>query len=540
MPKFFPPQPDYGPGYGAEALVHDTLKALPDDVAVFCQLRILDGHRIEREFDFLVVWPGLGLAAIEVKGGTIWAEASQWYSTDHRGREHPIKDPIEQAQRAIYALGTLIWQRLRRPLPGAVPMAVLPDTLLPVDFATPTSDPGQWVDADALADLPGRITTALRSLQPAAPEVASEADLIDVLEVRLPPQADSRRVRMHQQEVADLLTREQYATLRAIRSNDRIIVNGGAGTGKTWLALEHARQESRAGARVALICCNRGLAQHFAMTTAHWPQDQRPAFTGTLHDLALDRTGIDVPGDADSAFWDPLPTALGDSSGHAFDMLIIDEAQDIEASWWPHLLSTLQDPENGPVVIFRDDSQRVYPDCDPIPISGVEVELGTNLRNTKQIAATFQGLQGYTTELRGPDGPQPFLLPASDDDVLAVADNAVAALVASHSPPEIAVLTTHRRHPRHSETVETLGVEGYWRTFFDERDTFYTTVASFKGLERPCVVLVVNGFGTDGIERELLHVGMSRARDRLVVVAPVDLIAAIDGGAQALAEMNRA
>ena len=50
----------------------------------------------------------------------------------------------------------------------------------------------------------------------------------------------------------------------------------------------------------------------------------------------------------------------------------------------------------------------------------------------------------------------------------------------------------------------------------DADEVFYTTVQSFKGLERPVVVLAVNGFNFDAVEREILHVGMSRARSLLV------------------------
>lgn len=38
----------------------------------------------------------------------------------------------------------------------------------------------------------------------------------------------------------------------------------------------------------------------------------------------------------------------------------------------------------------------------------------------------------------------------------------------------------------------------------------------FKGLERPVVVLAIDGFH-DGVAREVMYTGLSRARDQLVV-----------------------
>ena len=44
-------------------------------------------------------------------------------------------------------------------------------------------------------------------------------------------------------------------------------------------------------------------------------------------------------------------------------------------------------------------------------------------------------------------------------------------------------------------------------------------MGGFKGLERPVVVLAIDGFHEDSDQDDVLYVGMSRARDKLVVVA---------------------
>jgi hypothetical protein len=65
--------------------------------------------------------------------------------------------------------------------------------------------------------------------------------------------------------------------------------------------------------------------------------------------------------------------------------------------------------------------------------------------------------------------------------------------------------------------VHSEGTSGYWESFWDDTDAFYGSVLGFKGLERPAVVLAVNGFRDPDRAREMLYVGMSRARDLLVV-----------------------
>jgi len=77
----------------------------------------------------------------------------------------------------------------------------------------------------------------------------------------------------------------------------------------------------------------------------------------------------------------------------------------------------------------------------------------------------------------------------------------------------------------HLERVAHLGDEGYWDDFFAEDDVFYGTVSGFKGLERTCVVLAVNGFSAQARAKQMLYVGLSRARSQLVVVGDLDEIA---------------
>lgn len=85
-------------------------------------------------------------------------------------------------------------------------------------------------------------------------------------------------------------------------------------------------------------------------------------------------------------------------------------------------------------------------------------------------------------------------------------------------PGQIALLTTGSRHPVQKEQVELEGYDGYWDGFFSSSDVFYGHVLGFKGLERPVVVLAVNGFGSAERAQQRLYVGLSRARSLLMVV----------------------
>ena len=90
------------------------------------------------------------------------------------------------------------------------------------------------------------------------------------------------------------------------------------------------------------------------------------------------------------------------------------------------------------------------------------------------------------------------------------------------------MLTTSSRHPE-QVSRQGEGVEAYWDSFWDGEQVFYGHVLGFKGLERNAVVLAVNERESHDRSRERLYVGLSRARDMLVVCGDPELIREVGG-----------
>jgi hypothetical protein len=126
--------------------------------------------------------------------------------------------------------------------------------------------------------------------------------------------------------------------------------------------------------------------------------------------------------------------------------------------------------------------------------------------------------------IRGNAGVPVRFVPCTSEKAVEAADDVAEALLDEGWPPEsVALLTTHRRHPVQVER-QAEGQDVYWATYRQDDDDFYGHVLGFKGLERPAVVLAVNGFRDEARAREMLYVGLSRARDLLVVCGDLELI----------------
>lgn len=525
----------------SEQLVWETLRdgLGPDDVLI-ANLRLTDESK-DHEADIVVLMPEVGCVVLEVKGGSVWYDDGWWI---RRNRRDTRIRPVDQARGSKYALRSYVERDARWGSRGrsawahgvVTPYSTFPDEDHP--------DLPRWAlhDQGDMATLAERVrdgTWGLRHDQ-RVPTYDDVSAIVEILAGRLPTSYDVNADADEREAVADRLTQEQATILGVTRLLHRVEVRGGAGSGKTVLALQQAKELSRGRSdrpaqRVALLCYSIGLAEHLKRQVSGWSYKERPAFVGTFHEFGRQWGAAD--GDRqDSHFWEhELPRqmaelAAGVPDGHRYDAVVVDEAQDFADDWWAPLLASLRDEEAGGLYVYSDENQRIFARFGRPPVPLVPLVLDHNLRNTRQIHDSFGPLAPSRMHARGGDGPDVRFVAAASDDALDVADDEVEALLEDGWRPEnICLLTTGHRHPVQVERTEFHDQEGYWRTFFDADDVFYGHVLGCKGLERKAVVLCVNESGSRDRARERLYVGMSRATDQLVVVGDPEVVRRIGG-----------
>ena len=371
--------------------------------------------------------------------------------------------------------------------------------------------------------------------------------MVDILRGRNRPVHSLTAEADEREQTIDRLTQEQLTLLRVTRLLNRVEIRGGAGSGKTVMALTHAKQLTHGrgdvpAQRVALICYSRGLAAYFRRVTSGWSRREKPAFVGTFEEWGLSwgaqpvanwraQQGADT---ADTPYYEhELPAEMaslaeGIPESRRFDAVIVDEAQDFAEEWWQPVLGALRDPESGGLYLYADANQRVFQRFGEPPVPLVPLVLDHNLRNTTQIGEVINPLAPNRMRLLGGPGPDVTFVPCAASDALDVADDHVDALLEEVARP--GHRPAHRGQPTpRPEGPGRGGPGGVLELLLGRGRHVLRPRPRLQGLERKAVVLCVNKDAVHDRDREKLYVGLSRATDRLIVVGDPDYLAAVCG-----------
>ena len=422
-------------------------------------------------------------------------------------------------------------------------VVVLPNAEIPDDFALPECPRWKVIDRNDLPKLVDKLRHVLVRQELDRPLLTQEGidQLSTALSGRGLPQRDVVARALANEDAADALTEHQAVILDAIRLLNRVEVRGGAGSGKTFLAMEQARR----------LAAARASASRWSATPTAWPptwsaspppgraangpptsaSSTPSACCGAHPKGPTNRSALTRPCSSGSTTsrckW---PTSQRNSSpATGSTPIVVDEAQDFADAWWDPLLAALKDDETGGIYVFTDEGQRVFNRYGSPPVPLVPLILDHNLRNTRQIANAFQPLVDHPMRFLGGEGPAVKFVACAREDAMDAGDDQVELLLEEGWRPEdVALLTTGTRHPEQNER-QAAGSAAYWDSFWDADQVFYGHVLGFKGLERRAVVLVVNEESAFERSRERLYVGLSRARDQLVVCGDPDFIREVGG-----------
>jgi len=336
------------------------------------------------------------------------------------------------------------------------------------------------------------------------------------------------------------LTDQQARALDLLCNQKRAKIAGGAGTGKTVLALRQARRFARSGLRALLICHSAPLAQYlvavckgeknlevlnFNRLCESWIAEAKKQGRDCMND-ARGRW----PGNADEVVQSVALTLATNAVERRFDAVIVDEGQDFSDRQWLAIETLLKDKDQSRLFVFYDDNQRIFGGRSTIPVIANPAFLLTrNCRNTRHIhRAAYKYYEGNLVDPPEMEGRPVEKIVATtikeqaqkifetvrsllDTERVGASDIVVLIADVGRCGEYTKALAYHTLPQGVIWAIGTAGQPNPGAVLVD-------TAARFKGLEANVVILW--GLDTFSYKQrpELLYEALSRAKSQLYVV----------------------
>jgi len=493
----------------------------------------------DREADFVIFAPKYGVLVIEVKGGGIEYDEQirQWYSIDRYKKRHEIKNPLGQSKDAKYEIKNHLAQRGKRNILIAHG-ALFPDLSNVNALSNPSISNEILGGSDKLIDLKTWIISIFDywggeqpNYNPLKISGINIANQLYGKQVTIQPSLASRIEEEIEQQI--ILTNQQKAILRQLKRRKEAIIEGGAGTGKTVLALDHAQILAKQGLKVLLLCYNEKLGNVLkeksqGIDNLHsmnfhefcsWRIRQVHNHTG--RDL-LEEASLENPDEDKFDVW--MPDALSESydiSPIQYDAIIIDEGQDFKDEYWLAIEELRDKNKNIKLYIFQDGNQSIYTSTDELPINNEPLLLFDNCRNTKpihQLAYQYYPNSGIEApEIEG--DKTKFITNSFIEEQAIIIDKNVAQLINEEGikPKDISVIVMSDFYKAKELLVKSRNKKLWaFKEFSPKTKVLVETAKRFKGLESNIIFLWI--LDSSQMNDKLLYVSISRARFRLFIV----------------------
>ena len=508
----------------AEAKIFASLaKAEIDGVALHSINLPEHAYKQWGEADFVII-STRGILILEVKGGRVACKDGMWEYTNRYGEvNRKSESPYMQAKSARSALQTRLQALIETTLLRKINFGfgvLFPDILY--------TSPGVEIPSEAIYDAAhheaGKIAAWIERLyrfweEETGKHYRLEPQEIAVLVKAIRPEFDqvpaivSRVGDTYREQVR--LTEEQYRLLDIMLVQKRVLVKGGAGTGKTFLAVEAARRLAAMGKKVLFLCRSPVFA---------WVIQSRLAnsFVNVLN-LSAAR---------ESVARNNLPQ---------FDVLVVDEGQDFldldSILFIDSIISA--GLEHGCWLFFMDSNNQgsLYEHYDEDVLgylsgSGVPFPLNFNCRNTQQIALQtmlYTGADIGRCIVNSTGLPVEIHRYRARDQLASKLNDVLTDWIDRQAitPGHITILSPLE----FEDSIITL-LDGRWRRrFFVIDNNFgggwhdsmltFSRIVDFKGLENRYVIVAdIENFAGTREDISSLYVGMTRASCYLFLAVP--------------------
>lgn len=589
-----------------EERLFNILKRLPDNYIVYYEPIVENRYP-----DFVIICPDMGLMIIEVKGWypkeIIAADCNSVLIKGQHGEaryNHPVRQARdymlslmdqcrdnlsckrllakegEHQNKFIFPFGhfavlsNITSENLLNHPAGDLTTVFSADKNITRDVLMEWSDNDDFTESDICEILQDKFDPFWK-----IPPLTEEQ--IDILRSIIHPEiiissTTEKSESLSTKPILKVLDLKQEQNARKIGDGHRIIF-GVAGSGKTVLLISKARLIStqRPSDKVLLLCYNVALSAYLKSCLVDCPNINVMHFDGWSKSNGVVRRNKESNESLGKRLLQVLENGNGDA--RKYQLVMIDEAQDFDSTWFKCALESMSDPYDGDLIIVGDGNQGLYANRE-ISWSDIGIhargrtiykkfDLDKNYRNSREIidlAALFaHRSEEYSEEGNGilsilvdpnkcqrPTGIKPFLIKSNsryeeNTRVLKVVKDlldgrwfgqAIEPLDPKTDPKAIGILypfINKQDHGVFSNLLKSLEelCPVIWinrdqesRKRITEPGIKIQTMHSAKGLQYRAVILLWADhlpipFGDSDEEsgRRLLYVALTRAEDYLVI-----------------------
>ena len=508
------------------------------------------------ELDFVVIIPKYGILCIEVKSHeNIHFDGRRWQPNSIK------RSPFKQSLDARYALYRRLKDRMGRTY-GDIPVmhcCVFPRSdfqvglnvsISPFEFIDRKNYESCRSDDDFCGALVRSITKSIES-DPKVQSLQRELSTEEIDEitnfcspVRKRKPEKQEEVRRRQKELEKTLREQQKPVLNLALHNSRLLIEGGAGTGKSLIGMEIAKRKSEEGLRVAYVCFNKLIGSYIANNLSHLKRPNLVA--GTVHSVLLSLSGISVPADADSEWWENTVPELVEeiltdpdlASVSTFDYIVIDEAQDILArsALWECLKLIIDGGlSKGEFLILGDfvnqalvkNSEVLENNLSELRACSTVWKLTENCRNYSSIGEAALTLSasdrntwsGYMRTGGSLANWDLTVYENDGDQVKKILEKIQLARNNGFKNSDITLLTFRAMKKSIIDNLAREGLVVEKASVFNSKEIRYSTINAFKGMENKVIIItdVVITPQDAELQRKVFYTGTTRATENLYV-----------------------
>lgn len=490
------------------------------------------GRLVRSECDFLIFHKKYGYLTLELKGGaSLEISNRKWILHLGSGDQRVLyKSPFEQANQSCYFFRNKLEEIIGRKFLGVYGSACVFPFYSIKDGFGPDGPEEIIIDSRDIGNLKHRLQQIFVYYSQKNSKF-HDFNVNDLEELKKYININkwctitqSSRIKSRE-ELFKTVNRVQDNFILFIQNYKKAIIQGSAGTGKTWIAMKKALEQVKENKKTLFICYNRRLAD---FVSCHLPQEYRDLLEIThFHRFVREHLGekvLNELGNNLKGIHNIIESRILSSQLEPYDVILIDEAQDFDLDWTLAILVLLKS-DDSMLYVFYDPEQNIFNRdySKHFFIEYPEFILTENLRNTSAIHKWAQAETGFGKAANSSliDGFPPVDVSFSNIYKAEMyLKNLIHNLLTEQGLLNSQLTILSDRTIENSPIFDGIPKIGKYRIVekpyldISEKEINYYTVQSFKGMESDVIIFIQH----DPSRSSVQYVAYTRARYLLFVV----------------------